>query len=263
VAAGGLAGDAFEIEPRRVQVTRHVSRIPGLARALDGIRIAHITDVHLPANRPAAARTLELLRYERPEIVVLVGDMCETNNALAELTDFAEQARGSRATVATLGNWEYGGGIVGELARRTYAEAGIPLLINEHAVVTIGGDQLAFVGLDDMLAGEPNPGAAAAGVPAGVPAIWLCHEPVIADRIFGRSVARPATILAGHTHGGQIRLPGLPAFTPVGSGRYLEGWYDTPAAPMYVSRGIGTAEIRARFLCPPELPIFTLRSGNE
>jgi predicted MPP superfamily phosphohydrolase len=63
----------------------------------------------------------------------------------------------------------------------------------------------------------------------------------------------------GHTHGGQIRLPPIPAVTPPGSGRFVAGWYRDTFAPMYVSRGIGTTEIRARFLCPPEAPLFTLR----
>ena len=71
-------------------------------------------------------------------------------------------------------------------------------------------------------------------------------------------VPRPALLLSGHTHGGQIRLPGVPAFTPPGSGRYVAGWYLDPPAPLYVSRGIGTADIRARFRCPPELPVFRL-----
>ena len=70
-------------------------------------------------------------------------------------------------------------------------------------------------------------------------------------------------ILSGHTHGGQIRLPGLTLYTPPGSGRYVSGWYRDTLAPLYVSRGIGTATIRMRFFCPPELPVFTLRRSIE
>jgi hypothetical protein len=67
-------------------------------------------------------------------------------------------------------------------------------------------------------------------------------------------------MLAGHTHGGQVRIPLLPPVKPVGAGRFLEGWYRDTFAPLYVSRGVGTTGIPVRFRCPAELPIFTLRA---
>ena len=91
--------------------------------------------------------------------------------------------------------------------------------------------------------------------------IWALHAPGYADFI---PAGTPASLLVGgHTHGGQIRLPLLPAYRPSGSGRFLEGWYDTPSAPFYVSRGVGTTTIRARFRCPAELPLFTLRRTKK
>jgi uncharacterized protein len=66
-------------------------------------------------------------------------------------------------------------------------------------------------------------------------------------------------VLAGHTHGGQVRLPLVPVFwLPHGSGRFLEGWYTERGSKMYVSRGIGTSILPIRFRCPPELSIITL-----
>jgi predicted MPP superfamily phosphohydrolase len=67
-------------------------------------------------------------------------------------------------------------------------------------------------------------------------------------------------LLAGHTHGGQIRIPLLPPVKPVGAGRFLEGWYRDTVVPLYVSRGVGTTGIPARFRCAAELPIFTLKA---
>jgi len=69
---------------------------------------------------------------------------------------------------------------------------------------------------------------------------------------------RPAAILAGHTHGGQIRLPFYTPYVPYGSGRFVAGWYKDTVAPLYVARGVGTVGIHARLFCPPELPVFTL-----
>ena len=85
------------------------------------------------------------------------------------------------------------------------------------------------------------------------------HCPEYADLI-PDGVPPPDALLAGHTHGGQVRLPGWVPYTPPGSGRFVEGWYRDAKVPMYVSRGIGTAVVQARFCCRPELPIFTLRA---
>jgi predicted MPP superfamily phosphohydrolase len=67
---------------------------------------------------------------------------------------------------------------------------------------------------------------------------------------------RPQWMLAGHTHGGQIRPFGWAPFRPRGSGRYVSGWYRNPEPPMYVSRGLGTSIVRARHRSVPELPVF-------
>jgi uncharacterized protein len=260
LAASALAADALVIEPRRVQLSRHEVSLPGLLPALDGLTIAQVSDVHLPANRSAVDRTLALLDVERPDIVLLTGDQCETSTAMDDLVAFVRAARGKLATIAILGNWDYRGRVIGLLARRAYERAGAILLVNQHTIVDVGGARVAFVGLDDMLSSSPNAAAALTGLPPDIPAIWTIHEPAFADYLTPAPTQRPALVLAGHTHGGQIRLPGVPAFTPPGSGRFLEGWYDSTLGRLYVSRGIGTADVRARFRCSPELPIFVLRS---
>jgi hypothetical protein len=120
------------------------------------------------------------------------------------------------------------------------------------------GDGCGTGGLDDPLSGTPDPARALDHAPRGAVAIWGFHAPGYADELVGQSIAKPALMLAGHTHGGQIRLPLLPAVTPSGSGRFVAGWYRDTFAPLYVSRGVGTVDIRARFLCPPEVEFFRL-----
>ncbi len=64
---------------------------------------------------------------------------------------------------------------------------------------------------------------------------------------------------AGHTHGGQVRLPLVgPLWLPPGSGRFVEGWYEEAGTKMYVSRGVGTSVLPVRLLCAPEIAIFDL-----
>jgi uncharacterized protein len=262
IAAAGACGavvgaDAFAVEPARVLVSRHEVPIPGLARAFDGMRLAQVTDVHFPGNVAAARAALAHLEREKPEIVVITGDMTEHAEALQSVAAFAGQIRGSVATVATLGNWEYMSGVA-SLAAAAYRTAGVELLVNAHRNIRVGDSSLVLVGLDDPVLGHPDPGSARAGLPSDGAEIWLVHAPGFASSP-PTVPTTPALMLCGHTHGGQIRLPLLPAYTPKGSGRFVAGWYHDTFAPLYVSRGIGTTTIPARFNCPPELPIFTLR----
>ena len=256
-AGAALAADAFVVEPARIELSRHDIPVAGLPAALEGWRIAQVTDLHLPACRRAAEAVAALLAAERPEIVVHTGDAVEVPDGAAVLAELAPALRGSVATAAVLGNWEHRDEGLVHAVTAAWERAGVPLLANAHASVRAGADTLALVGLADLLLARPDIAAARRDIPPGAVELWFGHEPELADRV-PPAVPPPALLLCGHTHGGQIRLPGLPAFTPPGSGRYVAGWYRDAAARLYVSRGIGTAEIRARFRCRPELPVFRL-----
>ncbi len=258
-AGAAVAADAFGFEAHRVLLSRHEVRISGLPSGLDGLRIAQISDVHFPGNQLAARAALDLLHQERPDIVILTGDMTESMGAMGDVRDFAAQARGSLATVALLGNWEHRAGAVGQPAIDTYRSAGVELLVNQSKTVDVGGAPLALIGLDDPVGGSPRLSEARQGVVRGSTEIWLVHAPGIVDKMSDSDQIPPALVLAGHTHGGQIRIPFLPPVKPTGAGRFLEGWYYDTLAPLYVSRGVGTTGIPARFRCPAELPLFTLR----
>lgn len=260
-AGAAVAADAFGFEAHRVLLSRHDVRIAGLPSGLDGLRIAQVSDVHFPGNQIAARAALEHLHNENPDIVLLTGDMTESQRAMKQVRSFAGDARGSLATVAILGNWEHRVGAVGHLARDAYRSAGVDLLVNRSKVVDVGGVPLTLVGLDDPVSGNPDLSNARQGVVPGSTEIWLVHAPGIADDLSEITSARPSLLLAGHTHGGQIRIPLLPPVKPTGAGRFLEGWYYDTFAPLYVSRGVGTTGIPARFRCPAELPVFTLRSA--
>src|SRR2546427_11811367 len=135
--AGALApaalGDGFLIEPAAVQVTRHELPIPGLPAALDGVRIACLTDTHLHRGISRAAHAaLEQLDRERPEIVVLAGDICNKRGDLPTLTAWARDARGRVATFATYGNWEHAAEIDRASAEAAYGKAGIEFLRSEE-----------------------------------------------------------------------------------------------------------------------------------
>lgn len=257
IAAAAL-GDGFLVEPTAIQVSRHDLVVPNLGVESDNLRIACVSDVHLHHGVPAAAEaTLERLARERPDVVVLIGDICNRRSDLATLASWAREARGTRATFATLGNWEHDAGIDRATAERVYGQVGVELLYNSSARVSA----LTIVGIDDPVLGEPDMATALRDVDAADPAVWLVHAPGYVDGLPRDRFPRPTAILAGHTHGGQVRLPFFTPYTPSGSGRFVAGWYRDTLAPLYVTRGIGTVLVNARLFCPPEVAVFTLRKG--
>ena len=261
-AAAAVAGDALLVEPTAIKVTHHDVPVPELPPALEGLRIGCLTDVHLHRGIPRAARAaLEHLHRERPEVVVLIGDICNSRDDLANLVAWAREARGTAATFATLGNWEHDAGIDRLTGERAYDRAGVELLYNSTGRLTLGGETLTVVGIDDPVMGEPNLPTALAGVRADDVSIWVLHAPGYVDTVPRQTAPKPAAILAGHTHGGQIRLPFYTPYTPRGSGRFVAGWYRDTVAPLYVSRGIGTIIVQARLFCPPELPVLKLKKA--
>src|SRR2546427_8320834 len=140
-ALGAAAlGDGFLVEPTAIDVTHHDVPIPNLPAALDGVRIACLADVHLHRGISRAARAaLEHLDRERPEIVVLAGDICNRRRDLPTLTAWARDARGTVATFATYGNWEHAADIDRASAEAAYGKAGVEFLCNATARVSIRG----------------------------------------------------------------------------------------------------------------------------
>src|SRR5207249_9814622 len=116
------------------------------------------------------------------------------------LTAFARAARGSVATVATLGNWEHDAGIHRATAERAYGLAGVELLYNSTTRVRVGATALTVVGIDDPVLGHPDVAAAVRGLGGGDPTVWVLPAPAYVDRIAVRSVPRPAAVITGHTH---------------------------------------------------------------
>jgi hypothetical protein len=112
-----------------------------------------------------------------------------------------------------------------------------------------------LIGFDDLFGGSPDANRAFAGVPESAYKIALFHSPAYFEAIVGRC----DLALAGHTHGGQVCLPFIgPLWLPPFSGKLVSGWFEQRGTQMYVSRGVGTSIIDARFFCRPEIAIITI-----
>lgn len=244
VVAVSVAAEML-VEPYRVVVERESVTLDVRAP----LRIAHLSDLHLHGFGFRESEALAHLERERPDVVVVTGDVTDEGTLDVARPFFqALSTFASGRVYVVLGNWEHWRP-VGD-ARSFYASVGARLLVDEGARLR---DDVFLSGLDDLTAGPPDMARALAGRPPGAVAIGAFHSPEMWDgpgRVF-------ALALAGHTHGGQVRLPfGRPPFTPPGSGRYVEGRYDDGGRTLIVSRGLGTSIAPVRLFCRPEVRII-------
>lgn len=151
------------------------------------------------------------------------------------------------------GNWEYWAGLKGESLERLAQETGITLLI-DRAVALEGG--LTLAGADSELGGTPDVKGLLASLPSEGATVVLSHCPSLFPKLDRKPVQ---LVLSGHTHGGQLRLPGLGAlWLPAGSDRFDQGWFQGEQARLFVHRGFGTSLARLRFGCRPEAALLEL-----
>jgi hypothetical protein len=257
-AALGAAGDAFALEPRWLEVSRHDVPVEGLPAALHGLTIAQLSDVHLGGLGALHEAAFAAVRAADPALVVLTGDIVDNDVHLPALGELCRRLGApGRWLVAIRGNWEHWNGVSPDALAATYGEAGVRLLANEHATLAPG---VVVAAIDDACSHHDDAGAALRGLPQAEARVLVTHAPGVLDRA-PPSAPRFGLAMAGHTHGGQVRAGPTPIMLPPECGRFLAGPYDTPFGRAYVSRGVGTSVIHARFFCRPELPIFRLVQG--
>lgn len=245
------------VEPARPLLERITLRLPGLPAQLDGLRIGQITDSHLgfPHTTRNLAWAVAQMQAERPELLVITGDLVSAIRAIPELPVLLRELAAPLGIYAIPGNHDYWEGLPD--IRGALSLLGIPMLINEHRCLRWNGAELWLVGIDDIWDGQPDITAALQGVPRDAFKVLLAHAPDVADEAASHGFALQ---LSGHTHGGHVRLPLLGPFTrPRFGERYVMGRYQVGAMALYVSRGLGGAPLR--LLCRPEATIVTLRRG--
>ena len=253
-AALGLAVQTFVVEPRWLTVAHHTIHVRGLPEALQGLRIAQLSDLHLSSLASIHERVLQELKAFDPTLIVLTGDAVESADNLGALSELCSQlAPLAKSLVATPGNWEYWGHVPREALAKAYEKSSAKLLVNQRSEQ----QGLELVAIDDFCSGHSDVAAAFAGARADATRLVLTHAPGIFDTL-PAGVPPFALGLAGHTHGGQLCALGKSVWLPPGSGSYVEGQYQTQNGPIVVSRGIGMSMVAARLTCRPQLVLITL-----
>ena len=244
------AVDGFFVEPDWIVVTRH-SVSAGRDLGTPPIKIAHLSDLHTNGMGRRERRLLALLESEKPDLLVVTGDSLGGSRNYQAVRELLSRLHAPLGVWVVRGNWENWWPLQDE--RAFYASADVHFLLNEARPVR---GKVWIAGLDDPASGMPELNEAIGAVPEDAYTIVIAHSPM-----HFKHIAKVAPLaLAGHTHGGQVRIPFVyPFWLPRGSSEYLEGWYRKGDSRMYVSRGIGTSNLPVRFLCRPELPIITVR----
>ena len=284
---GAVTGAALTFyawrESKRVALTETVLRVRDLPAGLHGLRILHVTDTHFPANAESVPRFLNAARAQRYDLVVATGDFVDSQ------AGWDVALRAFRSLEPGLGIFAVIGGheryaplsarqILPRLAGGRHPRwvdpapfvdglraLGVHVLMNANVTADINREVVRFVGIDDAYHGldrldqaMPPEGFDAPGFP-----MLLSHSPDGALR----PAARGFPIgFSGHTHGGQIRVPGYGA--PVRHARAVgrrkaSGVIRIGATQVVISRGFGTTTIPLRFACRPELGVVVLEAGRD
>jgi predicted MPP superfamily phosphohydrolase len=245
--------------PYRPVLERVEIPVPSGSPGLAGLRIGFISDIHAGPfiGEQDLVRAADLLCGHDPDLILLGGDyVSESPRHLAGIMP----AIGDLCRSAPLGGYAVLGNhdiFVSEHAVvSSLAGQGIRVLRNEAVQIPTDGGILWLVGIDETLHGCPQPDQAFSSVPEGAPALVLWHEPEFA----GQSAERRAFAqLSGHTHGGQMRLPGLrPAWLPRHGKKHVIGMSFVNGMPVYTSRGLGVYRPPLRLNCPPEVTLVAL-----
>ena len=253
LAAGPVAYGVVYERHRLVRVEQDIP-VSGLPPSLDGFRVGLITDIHLSGTVSAddVIRAVELLRSAQVDLIVLGGDYVTYGNRayvnpVAEL--LAPLAGAPHGSFAVLGNHDDDRDMPAALVAK-----GFTVLKDQRTTLTIRGESVDIVGIRFWTRRIPHLTTVLKGT--GPTTILLAHDP---RRLTQAAQLDVPLVLSGHTHGGQVLLPGVGAVAarefPV-----LAGFAKQDNSSLYVSRGVGTVYVPVRINCPPEVAVLTLRS---
>lgn len=255
-AVTGAAAYGVAFERHQIGVTHASLPVSGLPPALDGLRIGLLTDVHHSQTVPAAdvARAVELVMAQRPDMVVLGGDYVTFGDRafVGPVAELLTPLRAPHGVFAILGNHDDDRDMPEALSRQHVA-----VLKDARTRLNVRGEGLELAGLR-FWTRKPSDVARVLRNAADT-VILLAHDP---RRLTEASALNVPAVLSGHTHGGQVVLPGVGA---VARRRFpiLTGLGSKDNTSIFVSRGIGTVYVPVRINCPPEVAIITLKRRSQ
>jgi predicted MPP superfamily phosphohydrolase len=268
IGAAGMflatGGHTWLRAPFQIEYTQVDLPLTNLPASLEGFRMVQITDLHTGRSTPVwfLEQVIERVNQMKPDLVVVTGDIISRRGKWIP-TACELLAKLKAPTVATLGNHDYTEGRepwhgheLADRLEKSLEDKGIRVLRNEAMPIERADGRAWIIGLEDFWSLKFSAEQALAGVNCDEPIIALSHNP---DTIYALARANVQWVIAGHTHGGQIRIPLLGGVVmPMRHKQFAMGHHRVGGTRMYVSRGVGF-KVRARFRCPPEVTTFILR----
>lgn len=255
-------GYARYIEPKQLEVSRHIIKHPTIPKKFDHIKIVQFSDTHVGHyfSLEQLSNIVDKINNLNPDLLFFTGDLMDEPNKYAatnQLISILERLEAPLGKFAIYGNHDHGG-YGSEIYKEMMNQTGFTLLMNSSEEIFVEDSKITIVGLDDVMLGRPNFEQAFKNVDSSSFTILLAHEPDIAER--AEEVGAHMQ-LSGHSHGGQIQIPFFgPLITPPLGSIYVEGGHRIGPTNMflYVNRGLGTTRLPLRFLAKPEISFFTL-----
>ncbi len=248
--------NALSLQVEKTELASHA-----LPKAFDGFSILLLTDLHIDGSDYLADNVIDVLDDLNYDLCILGGDYTfaaqgESDIAFSRMVKLATFLTQKTRVVGILGNHDR------YAMAECLSQCGVDMLINDHIHLDQGADGLYLVGLDDCHYFEAdNIELAEQDIPSDAFKIMLCHSPERYDCAAG---AGYSLYLAGHTHGGQVCLPG--GFAPVICATipraFATGLWQHRNMKGYTSRGVGTSSLPVRFCCAPELALITLKRAD-
>jgi predicted MPP superfamily phosphohydrolase len=258
LAALGVGTVYPMLEARWCGLSRRLVALPKLPPSFRGMTVALLTDLHHGPFVPLAyiRHVVDLTNSLKPDLILLVGDYVSVNaRYIAPAANEVRRLEAPLGRFAVLGNHDHWESTVESKAQLD--RAGIELVDNRGSWLRRGSDRLRICGVGDLWTDDQDLMSALGDADEDDAVILLSHNPDYAESV---DDSRISLMLSGHTHGGQVIVPGLGApFCPSKFGaKYLGGLVQGPACPVFVSRGVGTTGPPVRFLCRPEVALLTL-----
>lgn len=249
-------GRTWELMVKRISVD-----LPHLPPGLDGFRIVQISDLHLePFTTPEQiAETVKMCLSLAPDLIAMTGDFVTHNtDCVGVLGELLAPLQAPCGVYATLGNHDFWSGH--DAVVKALKERNIPMLRNETRFIQAEGGVLPLAGMDTRYMGPPGIRTTLAAWQPDQPLVMMMHEPDVADDLADAGV--PALQLSGHTHGGQVKIMGMPPLLRRArwGRKYLTGTHAVGPVQLHVNDGIGCIGVPVRIHCPPEVTEITLRS---
>jgi len=257
--------DGFAVEPERLETKRLTLGMPDLPQGFDELRVAQISDLHLHKRTSIHAQIIDAVQIEHPHMLVITGDLVDRPDSADTCASFVrELCQAAAAPVFIVrGNWDHRAFPTRRSIEAWDAQlrdAGAHVLVNDSVRLCRRGESLWLAGTDDPYFGHADLDATFRHVPSSGFTVVLTHAPEDFEEL--AEFPQAQLVLAGHTHGGQVRLPIVGALrVPSRYGTtYAQGLFRIRDTFFYVNAGIGMSHMPVRFLCRPEFTVLTLRS---